>query len=119
MQVYCQTAQEVFDSVIQAFEVSQKVLLPAMVLLDAFYLSHTYEDIELPEHTVVDAFLSPLEIPHRIDLSKPASLGPLADPGVYMEFRRKIEQAHEQALMIWDEAGRAWGELTGRYYGLS
>lgn len=118
MQVYCQTAQEVFDSVIQAFEVSQKVLLPTMVLLDAFYLSHTYEDMELPEPTVVDAFLSPLEIPHRIDLSKPASLGPLADPGVYMEFRRKIEQAHEQALVTWDEAGRAWGDLTGRYYGL-
>ena len=118
MQVYCQSAQEVFDSVIQAFEVSQKVLLPTMVLLDAFYLSHTYEDIELPERSVVDIFLSPLKIPHKIDLSRPASIGPLAGPSVYMEFRSKIEQAHEQALVNWEEAGRAWGDLTGRYYGL-
>lgn len=118
MQVYCQSAQEVLDSIVQAFEVSQKVLLPAMVMLDAFYLSHTFEDVDLVEQSVVDKFLSPLEIPHKLDLSKPASFGPLADANVYMEFRSKIEQAHEQALTVWEETGRAWGELTGRPYGL-
>ncbi len=118
MQIYCQSAQEVFDSVIQAFEVSQRALLPVMVLLDAFFLSHTYEDIELPEQGVVDNFLSPVEIPHRLDLSRPASIGPITDAGAYMEFRAKIAQAHEQALAYWEEAGRAWGELTGRSYGL-
>ena len=118
MQVYCQSAQEVFDSVIQAFEVSQKVLLPVMVMLDAFYLSHTYEDIDLPEPSVVDRLLGPLQMPQEIDPAKPASFGNLADPSVYMEFRGAIEQAHEQALACWEEAGRAWGDLTGRHYGL-
>jgi pyruvate/2-oxoacid:ferredoxin oxidoreductase alpha subunit len=118
MQIYCQSAQEVFDSVIQAFEVSQRVLLPVMVLLDAFYLSHTYEDIELPAESLVDSFLSPLEIPHKIDLSRPASIGPITDASMYMEFRGKIEQAHAQALAHWEEVGRTWGELTGRSYGL-
>jgi pyruvate/2-oxoacid:ferredoxin oxidoreductase alpha subunit len=118
MQVYCQSAQEVFDSIVQAFEVSQSVLLPVMVLLDAFYLSHTYEDIDLPEQSVVDRFLGPLQLPQKLDLEKPASFGPLADPSVYMEFRRKIEQAHEQALVNWEEAGSTWGDLTGRRYGL-
>jgi pyruvate/2-oxoacid:ferredoxin oxidoreductase alpha subunit len=118
MQLYCQSAQEVFDSVIQAFEVSQRVLLPTMVLLDAFYLSHTYEDMEMPEQRLVDDFLSVLETPHKIDLARPASLGPIADASVYMEFRNKIELAHQQALVDWEEVGRTWGNLTGRNYGL-
>ena len=49
MQIYCQSAQEAFDSVIQAFEVSQRVLLPCMVLLDGFLLSHTFENVDMPE----------------------------------------------------------------------
>jgi pyruvate/2-oxoacid:ferredoxin oxidoreductase alpha subunit len=118
MQIYCQSAQEVFDSVIQAFEVSQRVLLPVMVLLDAFFLSHTYEDMDIPEQGVVDEFLSSLETPHKIDLAHPASHGPIAGPGIYMEFRNKIELAHEQALVEWEEVGRTWGSLTGRNYGL-
>jgi pyruvate/2-oxoacid:ferredoxin oxidoreductase alpha subunit len=118
MQIYCQSAQEVFDSIVQAFEVSQRVLLPAMVLLDAFFLSHTYEDMEMPEQGLVDDFLSVLETPHRIDLARPASLGPIADASVYMEFRHKIELAHQQALVEWENVGQTWGNLTGRNYGL-
>jgi pyruvate/2-oxoacid:ferredoxin oxidoreductase alpha subunit len=118
MQIYCQSAQEVFDSVIQAFEVSQRVLLPAMVLLDAFFLSHTYEDMEMPGQGLVDDFLSVLETPHKIDLARPASLGPIADASVYMEFRNKIELAHQQALVEWEDVGQTWGKLTGRNYGL-
>ena len=49
MQIYCQSAQEAFDSVVQAYEVSQRVLLPCMVVLDGFLLSHTLENVELPE----------------------------------------------------------------------
>jgi len=104
--------------VIQAFEVSQRVLLPVMVMEDAFFLSHTYEDMDLPEQSVVDAVLRPIDIPHRLDLSHPASFGPIADASMYMEFREKIELAHEQALANWEEVGRAWKELTGRGYGL-
>ena len=98
MQIYCQSAQEVFDSVIQAFEVSQRVLLPVMVLLDAFFLSHTYEDMEVPEQRSGGHFSQSARYTQRIDLSHPASIGPIADASVYMEFRSKIEQAHEQAL---------------------
>ena len=118
MQLYCSSGQEAFDSVVQAFEVSQRVFLPVMVLLDAFFLSHTYEDIELPEQELVDRFLSPLRIPHGIDFAHPASIGPITDAGFYMEFRGKMERAHQQALETWKDVGRVWGELTGRSYGL-
>ena len=118
MQVYCESSQEVVDSVIQAFKVSEKVLLPTMVVLDAFFLSHTYEDVEIPEQEMVDGFLPPLELPQKLDLEHPAALGNLVFPDRYMEFRRKMDLAHAQALGVWEAVGREWGELTGRPYGL-
>lgn len=118
MQLYCESSQEVVDSVIQAYKVSERVLLPTMVVLDAFFLSHTYEDVEIPEQDMVDAFLPPLDLPHRMDLEHPAALGSLVAPDRYMEFRRKIDLAHRDALEVWGEVGMEWGELTGRYYGL-
>jgi pyruvate/2-oxoacid:ferredoxin oxidoreductase alpha subunit len=118
MQIYCQSSQEVVDSVIQAFRVSEKVLLPTMVVLDAFFLSHTYEDAEIPEQAVVDSFLPALDLPHKMDLEHPAALGNLVFPDRYMEFRRKMDLAHDLALDVWDEVGREWGQLTGRPYGV-
>ncbi len=118
MQVYCQSSQEVVDSVVQAYKVSERVLLPTMVVLDAFFLSHTYEDVEVPEQEMVDRFLPPLELPHRMDMERPAALGNLVFPDRYMEFREKMDLAHGVALGVWEEVGREWGELTGRPYGL-
>ena len=118
MQVYCASAQEVFDTVVQAYEVSQRTLLPSMVMLDGFFLSHTYEDLDLPEQDVVDRFLSPFELPHRLDLARPTLVSPVTDEDHYMEYRRKIAVAHEHALGEWQKADQRWQALTGRSYGL-
>ena len=118
MQIYCQSCQEVFDTVIQTFEVSQRVLLPSMVMLDGFFLSHTYEDLDLPEPGLIDSFLQPLCLPHKIDLQKPATLGSMVAPDRYMEFRKKIDLAHQQALSVWEAVDSEWSALTGRSYGL-
>lgn len=116
MQIYCQSAQEAFDAVIQSFEVSQRVLLPCMVLLDGFLLSHTFENLDIPEQGTVDKFLGPLKLPHLLDLARPATIGGLSDPDCYAAFRKKIQIAHDQALEAWADVGREWGELTGRSY---
>ena len=113
MQVYCHSCQEVFDTVIQAFEVSQRVLVPAMVMLDGFFLSHTYEDMELPEPELVRQFLTPISLPQRIDLDRPATLGSMVSPDRFMEFRKKLDLAHEQALEVWQTVDKEWQALTG------
>ena len=46
IQFYVESAQEALDTVIQAFRVAEQVLLPAMVNLDAFYVSHALEPVE-------------------------------------------------------------------------
>ncbi|MDY7040912.1 MAG: pyruvate ferredoxin oxidoreductase, partial [Chloroflexota bacterium] len=54
MQFYCETNQEVLDTTIQAFKIAEKVFLPAMVILDAFVLSHTSEPVDIPDQGEVD-----------------------------------------------------------------
>jgi pyruvate/2-oxoacid:ferredoxin oxidoreductase alpha subunit len=57
MQFYCETAQEVLDTVLQAYRVAETVRMPAMVNLDAFFLSHVSEPVTVPDQKKVDRYL--------------------------------------------------------------
>ena len=59
IQVYVEDAQEALDMMIQAYKIAEhkKVLTPFMVNLDGFVLTHTYEEVEVPEQEMVDKFL--------------------------------------------------------------
>jgi len=59
MQYYCSDVQDVIDSVLIAYRVAEQVLLPVMINMDAFYLTHTSEPIEIPDQAEVDRFLPP------------------------------------------------------------
>ncbi|HDI06828.1 MAG TPA: pyruvate ferredoxin oxidoreductase, partial [Candidatus Bathyarchaeota archaeon] len=55
IQIYAENSQEAYDSVIQAFRIAEHtdVLLPVMIGLDGFFLSHTLENVKvLPDETV-------------------------------------------------------------------
>jgi pyruvate/2-oxoacid:ferredoxin oxidoreductase alpha subunit len=77
IQYYCENNQEVFDTVIQAFRVAEQVLMPAMVNLDAFFLSHTSEPVNIPDQKLVDAFLPEFRPAFVLDPSKPSAFGGL------------------------------------------
>ena len=114
MQFYCQSNQEVLDTVILAYKVAERVLMPAMIVLDAFALSHTYEAVEIPEQEMVDAFLPPFDYPYKLDLQDPHTFGGLTTPDWYMEFRYKMQEASEQALAVMQEEGAAFERIFGR-----
>ena len=44
IQFYCESSQEVLDTIIQAYKICEdhEILLPVLLTSDAFYLSHTY-----------------------------------------------------------------------------
>ncbi len=117
MQVYCESNQEVLDTVLQAYKVAEKVLMPAMLVLDAFVLSHTAEPIEIPDQKLVDEYLPPYRPIYKLDVNDPRSFGALAPPDVYMELRYKMHQAMEEALTEWAHADEEFSELFGRRYG--
>jgi pyruvate/2-oxoacid:ferredoxin oxidoreductase alpha subunit len=116
MQYYCESNQEVLDTILMAFKVSEKVLLPSMLNLDAFFLSHTSEPVNIPDQELVDDFLPPYERKLKIDVEDPHTYGGLARPDTYMELRVKMQEAMEEALGIIDEVADEFEEAFGRRY---
>lgn len=119
MQIYCEDNQEVVDTVILAFKIAEKVMLPCMLTFDAFLLSHTSEPVDMPEQELVDEFLPPFTPKYKLDPDDPPyAFGPLTSPDHYMELRFNMQQAMREALDLFEEEGRKFEKLFGRYYGL-
>jgi pyruvate ferredoxin oxidoreductase alpha subunit len=118
MQVYCESNQEVLDSVLQAYKVAEAVNLPVMIVLDAFVLSHTAEPVEFPKQQMADRYLPPYQPRFRLDTSAPAAFGGLTTPENYMELRFKLQAAMERAVNEFQVADEQFGQIFGRKYGL-
>lgn len=117
LQIYCESNQEVLDTTLQAFKIAEQVKLPTMIVLDAFFLSHTSEPVEIPDQADVDAFLPPYEPTVKMDVEDPHAFGSLVMPDGYYEFRHKIQQGFDEAKDAIDEIGHEYGERFGRFYG--
>jgi pyruvate/2-oxoacid:ferredoxin oxidoreductase alpha subunit len=118
IQFYTESAQESLDTVIQAFKVAERVLLPVLVSHDAFYVSHALEPVRVPAQEMVDAFLPPYAPPHRLDTAKVESWGNVVTQDMFYRHRQALGEAMDQvpaaALAVDDE----WRALTGRSYGI-
>ncbi len=125
IQAYCENNQEVLDMVIQAYKIGEdaEISLPVMIMEDAFYLSHTAEPVEIPHHTLVDAFLPTFHPRHILDVDDPLGFNVLAGPELYEEFRFQLAHAMEATAARIPEVdeefersfGRSWGGLMERY----
>ena len=114
IQYYCENNQEVLDTVIQAFRVAERVLLPAMVNLDAFFLSHTSEPVAIPDQKLVDAYLPEFRPPFILDPDRPSAFGGLPIGDTYMELRARMERAMDEARAAAMEANEDFAEMFGR-----
>jgi pyruvate/2-oxoacid:ferredoxin oxidoreductase alpha subunit len=117
MQFYCENNQEVLDTTIQAFKLAERVDLPAMIILDAFFLSHTSEPVDIPSAETVDSFLPQREAKVKLDVSDPRAFNGLVRPDSYTEMRKDQHDAMERALSALEEVEVEWEQLTGRRYG--
>lgn len=118
LQLYCESNQEVLDTTIQAFKIAEEIHLPVMLNLDAFFLSHTAEPVEIPEQKRVDDFLPRYQPEFRLDPKKPYSFGCLTPPEYFMEFRYKIQQSMLQGKEVSRRVDEEFGQSFGRNYGL-
>ncbi|MBI4830239.1 MAG: pyruvate ferredoxin oxidoreductase [Candidatus Lindowbacteria bacterium] len=116
LQFYCTSNQEILDSILIAFRVAEMVSLPAMVVYDAFYLSHTYEAVDIPDQQLVDKFLPPYAPEVKLDVEKPVALGSLTTPEYYMEMRHKIEEATERVNEVLPQVYAEFDSVFGRRY---
>ena len=118
IQIYCEDGQEALDSVIQAYRIAEKVLLPCMVVLEAHYISHFMEPVEVPDQALVDRFVPPVAIPRRFDVDNPGYVMSVVNQKQYLEFRHLSQEAMDLTLEVIGGIDREFAETFGRGYGL-
>jgi len=116
IQMYCEDGQEVLDSMLQAYRLAELVYLPVMVVLDAFYLSHTYEPVDVPTEEDVDRFLPRYQPRFQVDTENPCAFGQLVPPSAYMKMRYDIAGAMEESLNFLNEIQKEFYGIFQRRY---
>lgn len=119
IQIYAEDTQEAADSVLQAFKIAEDkdVLLPVMVCMDGFILSHVYEPVVLMDQKEADLFLPPYNPVDKLDTKDPKTFGALSEPTYYTEFRYAQEVAMKNALCKIETVANEFKEITGRFHG--
>jgi len=118
IQIFVENGQEAVDNVLCAFRIGEdpRVLLPVMIHLDGFFLSHVVEPVLFPGQSQVDRFLPPFKHPMPLHPDRPVTMGAFAPPIIYSEAKKaqevNLEAAREVILECWEE----FGNLFGRYY---
>ena len=113
IQLYCETAQEALDSIILATWLTEKVMHPVMVNIDGFILSHTMEQLSLPNQDDVDLFLPPYDPPYFLDPDNPHSFGAAATPDNFYQLRKFLAKTMRTVPKVYQEGN----ELLRRYLG--
>lgn len=119
IQYYAESNQEVLDTVLTAFRIAEdaSVRLPVMVAMDAFYLTHTVEPVDLPEPEQVDAFLPPRPKVGTLTPGVRGRLGSFTSPERYTEFRYAVARAMAHAEEAARLAEADYARITGRELG--
>jgi pyruvate/2-oxoacid:ferredoxin oxidoreductase alpha subunit len=118
IQYYVESGQEALDTVLQAYRVAEQLLLPVMVNLDAFYVSHALEPVSVPAQALVDAYLPAYDPPHRLDPARPESWGNVVDQDMWYRHRQALDEAMARVPTVAAEADRDWAHRVGRSWGI-
>jgi pyruvate ferredoxin oxidoreductase alpha subunit len=128
--LYVENAQEAYDTIIQAFRIAEHldVQLPVIVGLDGFIVSHTLENVDVLPDGAVKKFVGERilpnvltqegkNVPFKLDTENPMTMGPIALPNYYFEFKRQQEEAMKNALTVIQQVHDEYSKLSGRSYG--
>ncbi len=120
IQLFCEDGQEAMELTIASFKIAEdhRVLLPTIMNMDGFILTHMIEPIEFPEQADIDAYLPEYVPALKLDTTKPVTYGPVGVPEVYMEAKKQCEQALLDSKPIIEEHLKALSAISGREYNL-
>ncbi|MCL5075794.1 MAG: pyruvate ferredoxin oxidoreductase [Chloroflexi bacterium] len=121
LQFYVENCQEALDTILIAYRTieDERVLLPAMVCLDGFFLSHISEPVDVPEAEQVKRFL-PAHSPKYpiLDVNNPGIFNVMAFPDTYEEFSYDRHVSMLRAREVLRESMADFARLFGRSYDL-
>lgn len=118
IQIFADNGQQAYDQTICAFRIGEdrRVLLPVIVNIDGFSLSHVVEPVEFLAQEEVDIFLPFFQPLYTMHPDRPLTMGAFAMPELYMETKKAHEVALRNSLPVIYEVWQEWAKLTGREY---
>lgn len=117
IQLYAEDCQDVLDLMFIAYKAAEntKVLLPAMVCMDGFFLSHMSQAVEVPTQESVDTFLPPYKARNlKLDLADPMFVNNLIPPTEFMEMRYQQYKGFDNALPVLNNVMAEFNNHFGR-----
>lgn len=121
IQIWCENAQEAYDSSLMSFRIAEHadVRLPVMVNYDGFIISHTAESLHVLEDDEAWKFVGPKDPKPGyalLDVENPVTVGPLDLTDYYFEHKLGEIQAHERAMPVIRDVFAEFSEASGRTY---
>ncbi len=116
IQLWVSSAQEAYDTTIQAFKLSEETRLPVMVNLDGYIVSHTYEPVELIDQEVVRKYIPSKPLVNRLSPKTAYSVGVVGPPEYYFEMKYQAIDAIEKSRIAIDEITAGFNKQFGKSY---
>ncbi len=124
IQMYCESGQEVLDTVIMAYKIAENrdVVLPVNVCCDGNYLGYGVTRVEVPSQEDVDAFLPPPDVNWHValDPARPMAVDPLTGgaggigPRTFVRYRKSQCRGMQNALKVIEDVHAEWAARVGR-----
>jgi len=103
-QYYCADAQDVLDAILIAYNVAEQALLPVMINMDAFYLTHTSEPVDVPDQKAVDIFLPSYQPSSKLDVDDPKTFGNVCGADLFTSIKYKRHCDTLSLEKLWDRS---------------
>ena len=119
LQLYAEDAQAVLDLTLMAFRIGEHpdVLLPVMICMDGFYVSHTGGAVQVPDQSEVDEFIPPYVADNLIlDPDQPMFVNPLTMSDEYTELKYQQKVGSDNSATVVAEVMAEFSRKSGRHY---
>jgi pyruvate ferredoxin oxidoreductase alpha subunit len=119
VQIYCEDAQEVYDTVMLSVRLAEHpdVLTPVFVCQDGFITSHCYEPVEFLPDGAVRGFVGHREPRYPLlDVGNPVSYGSFTMSEHYFEIKRNQIEGLNNVPRAYKEISEEYAALSGRRY---
>jgi pyruvate ferredoxin oxidoreductase alpha subunit len=120
IQLFSENAQESYDNIIQAIRIAEHkdVLLPVMVMMDGFIISHSIDRLDLISDDTVKQFIGKHKLKNAmLDDTNPTSWGAFDGlHGYYFEIKRAQAEGMKNAPAVIKQVGEDFAAISGRPY---
>lgn len=118
IQFFVKNGQELYDHLFIAYRLAENpdVLIPVIINVDGFILSHVFEPLETIRPDEAQEYLPPYTPRFVLHPDNPVTMGAFAMPSLFTEAKKAHDEALKRSYGPILETLASWSQLSGRRY---